>query len=297
MIRQWSVPFITCFLVFASFGNASAKPRAIIPDKFASPYIGAITVDAATGRVLFEDHADEPGYPASVQKVMELLVILDKVGQGALKIGDSVQVTVEASKMGGSQVYLDPREKFPVEDLLYALMVKSANDAAVLLASHAAGSTEAFIGLMNLKAKEIGMKNTVFHSVHGLPPSEGSEPDVTTARDLAVLGRELILKHPEALKYTATVKRDFRGGKLIMENHDHLLKSYAGCDGLKTGYFTQAGYSIIATASRNGARVITVVLGAAKGPNPSHPNAARDQKAAELMTKGFAALARTPAVK
>jgi serine-type D-Ala-D-Ala carboxypeptidase (penicillin-binding protein 5/6) len=290
----------TALLTIAGMAPANAATpagRAIIADRVASPYIGAITVDAATGKVLFEDHADEQGYPASVQKVMTLVVILDKVSQGALKLNESVPITVEASKTGGSQVYLDPREMFPVDELLYALMVQSANDAAVALATHVAGSKDAFIELMNQKAKAIGMKNTAFHSVHGLPPSAGHEPDVTTARDLALLGRELILKHPEALKYTSTRKREFREGKFIMQNHDHLLATFTGCDGLKTGYFTQAGYSILATASRNNARVITVVLGAAKGTNAHHPNAARDAKAAELMNKGFAALAAQPAAK
>ena len=290
MTRKLTVPLAMSAILLIAFGIASAKPRAQIPDRVGSPYIGAITVDAASGRVLFEDHADAQGYPASVQKTMTLLVVLDKVQRGALKLDEMVPVTVEAADMGGSQVYLDPRESFPVEDLLYALMVQSANDAAVALAIYVGGSVAGFVDLMNQRAKAIGMTHTVFHSVHGLPPSQGSEPDLTTARDLALLGRELILKYPQALKYTGTVKRGFRNGTFIMQNHDHLLTSYPGCDGLKTGYFKQAGYSIIATATRNNARVITVVLGADKSKNPRHPNSARDEKAAELMTKGFSAL-------
>jgi serine-type D-Ala-D-Ala carboxypeptidase (penicillin-binding protein 5/6) len=297
MLRKLTIPVAICSILLMSTCIASAKPRAEIPDKVGSPYIGAITIDAATGRVLFEDHADVQGYPASVQKVMTLLVVLDNINQQSLRLDENVPVTVEAFKIGGSQVYLDPREIFPVDEMLYALMVQSANDAAVALASYVGGSTDAFVELMNQKAKAIGMKNTKFHSVHGLPPSEGQEPDVTTARDLALLGRELILKYPQALKYTSTIKRDFRDGKFTMENHDHLLTSYPGCDGLKTGYYKQAGYSIMATSTRNKARVITIVLGAAKGDNPHHPNAARDDKAAELMTKGYAALASRVATK
>ena len=269
----------------------ASSGRAEIAEKVKSPYLGAIVVDAASGKVLFEDNADEQGYPASVQKLMTLVVILDKVQQGAVKLDDSVQVTAEAAKTGGSQVYLDPKEKFPVEDLIYALMVQSANDAAVALATHVAGSKDAFVELMNAKAKEIGMKNTTFHSVHGLPPSADQRPDITTARDLSLLARDIVLKHPEALKYTGTQKRGFRGDKFMMENHDHLLTSYAGCDGLKTGYYKKAGYSIAATASRNNSRVIAIVLGAAAGgSDPKHPNAARDAKATELLNKGFAAL-------
>ena len=298
MIRRFAAPLVAvAAILMVSFGIASAKPRAVIPDRVGTPYVGAITIDAASGRVLFEDHADAQGYPASVQKTMTLLVVLDKVNRGALKLDERVPVTVEAAKMGGSQVFLDPKESFPVEELLYALMVESANDAAVALADYVGGSVPGFVELMNQKAKAIGMTRTVFHSVHGLPPSQGSEPDLTTARDLSLLGRELVLKYPQALKYTSTVKRGFRNNTFIMQNHDHLLKNYPGCDGIKTGYFTKAGYSILATATRNNRRVITVVLGADKGKNPRHPNLARDEMASELMTKGFEALSTMAAGK
>jgi serine-type D-Ala-D-Ala carboxypeptidase (penicillin-binding protein 5/6) len=297
MFRQFTILISVCAIISISFGSVYAETRAQIPDRVGSPYIGAITVDATTGKVLFEDNADVQGYPASVQKVMTLMVILERVNHNALKLDEMVPTSVEAFKIGGSQVYLDPRESFTVDDLLYALMVQSANDAAVALASYVGGSTDAFVELMNQKAKAIGMKNTIFHSVHGLPPSQGQEPDLTTARDLAILARELIHKYPQALKYTSTIRRDFRDGKFIMQNHDHLLTSFPGCDGLKTGYFKQAGYSIISTAVRNKSRVITVILGADKGTNPRHPNTFRDEKAAELMTKGFAILATKAVVK
>lgn len=297
MFRQFTFLISAVVLIFISIESDYAKGRAQIPDRVGFPYLGAITIDAATGKVLFEDYADVQGYPASVQKVMTLMVILDRVNQKAIKLDEKIPIPVEASRIGGSQVYLDPRESFTIDDLLYALMVQSANDAAVALASFVGGSTDAFVDLMNKKAKAIGMKNTTFHSVHGLPPSEGQAPDLTTARDLAILARELILKYPQALKYTSTIRRDFRDGKFIMLNHDHLLTSFPGCDGLKTGYFKQAGYSIISTAVRNKSRVITVILGADKGSNPRHPNIFRDQKAAELMTKGFAVLATKTVVK
>jgi len=297
MFRLLTILISICATISISGETVYSKARAPIQDRVGSPYIGAITIDAASGKILFEDHADAQGYPASVQKVMTLLVILDRVNQHALKLDEKVPVSVEASRIGGSQVYLDPRESFTVDDLLYALMVQSANDAAVALATYVGGTTDAFVELMNQKAKVIGMKNTKFHSVHGLPPSEGQQPDITTARDLSILARELILKYPLALKYTSTIKRDFRDGKFIMQNHDHLLTSFPGCDGLKTGYFKQAGYSIISTAVRNKSRVITVILGADKGTNPRHPNTLRDEKAAELMTKGFAILATKTVVK
>jgi len=264
---------------------APAKPasrHAISRD----PYLGAVVVDAATGRVLFEDQADAKGYPASVLKLMDLLIILERVEQRQLSFQDQVTVSAKAAKTGGSQVWLAEKEVFTVDELLYALMVQSANDAAVALAEKVGGSTEAFVELMNQHAKQLGMANTSFHSVHGLPPGVGQQPDVTTARDWSVLCREL-LKHQDTLRYTSTRERTFRpdAGKktVVMRTHNHLMAQVEGCDGLKTGYFTQAGFSLAATAARNGQRVIAVVLGSAD-------RKVRDAKAAELLAKGFVAL-------
>ena len=197
-----------------------------------------------------------------------------------------VQVTREAAKTGGSQVYLDPKEQFPVEDLLYALMVQSANDAAVALATHVAGSKEGFVALMNKKAQELGMKDTHFYSVHGLPPSEGQKPDETTARDLSILCRELA-DRPEALKYTGTKERGFRENTFIMRNHNHLLGQVDGCDGFKTGYFEAAGFSMAVTAKRGGVRIIALVMG-------SKDRKVRDAKASELLAKGFSIVPPKP---
>jgi len=255
-----------------------------------SPYIGAIVVDANTGRVLVEDNADGKGYPASVLKLMDLLIVIEKVKAGQLTLQDPVPVSAKSAKTGGSQVYLAEKEVFTLDEMLYALMVQSANDAAVAIAEKVAGSTEAFVVLMNQKAKQLGMNNTVFNSVHGLPPGAGQAHDVTTARDFSILCRE-VLKHPEVLRYTSTRERPFRskvaGKTVVMRTHNHLLASLSGCDGLKTGYITVAGFSIAVTASRNGQRVIAMVLG-------SSDRKVRDAKAAELVAKGFAALASAP---
>ncbi|HLH56648.1 MAG TPA: D-alanyl-D-alanine carboxypeptidase family protein [Verrucomicrobiae bacterium] len=250
------------------------------------PYLGAIAIDAATGKVLFQDQADTHGYPASMQKLMDLLIILERIEHGQLSLTDQVPVSAKAAKTGGSQVWLAEKESFSVDDMLYALMVQSANDAAVALAEKVAGSTDAFVDLMNHKAKELGMNSTSFHSVHGLPPSPGQEHDVTTARDFAMLCREVV-RHPEALHYTSTRERAFRqnvpGKTIVMRTHNHLLARVEGCDGLKTGYFAQAGFSIAVTAARHGQRVIVVVL-------DSPDLKTRDHHAAELVAKGFAAL-------
>jgi serine-type D-Ala-D-Ala carboxypeptidase (penicillin-binding protein 5/6) len=250
------------------------------------PWLGAIVVDAATGKVLFEDQADAKGYPASVLKLMDLLIILEKIQQGQLSLQDQVPVSAKAAKTGGSQVWLAQGESFTVDEMLYALMVHSANDAAVALAEKVAGSTDGFIELMNRRAKELGMTSTLFHSVHGLPPAKGQEHDITTARDFSLLCREL-LKHPDALRYTSTREHPFRpnvpGKTVQMRTHNHLLGHVEGCDGLKTGWIEESGYSIAVTAARRGQRVIAVVL-------DSISLKVRDSKAAELVAKGFAAL-------
>lgn len=293
MVRVWKqwmgMGLVVAVAGVAVWADAAVKKpagRAAVAARTADPYQGAIVVDAATGKVLFEDKADTQGYPASVIKLMDMMVILERIANGQVSPSNLVTVTAEASKLGGSQVYLAEKEVFPVEDLLYALMIQSANDAAVALALHVGGGKDAFVELMNQKAAALGMTNTTFHSVHGLPPANGQDVDVSTARDLALLARELIQRH-DILRYTSTQERGFRNGSFIMRNHNPLLKTYQGCDGLKTGYFTAGGYSIVATAERGGRRVIAVVLG-------SRDRLVRNAKAAELMSKGFAALPALP---
>jgi serine-type D-Ala-D-Ala carboxypeptidase (penicillin-binding protein 5/6) len=199
------VPLLVSLCAAAILLSAPWCPAAKIPDIYANPYIGAIAVDGATGKVLFEENADVPGYPASCVKLMDLLVIVEQVETGKLNLTNKVTITAQAMRMGGSQAFLEEGEVFTVDELLYALIVMSGNDAAVALALHVAGSTEAFVELMNRRAKALGMKDTVFSSVHGLPPpaTTDQQPDVSTARDLAVLAREVI-RHPGAMKYAST---------------------------------------------------------------------------------------------
>jgi len=286
------INIISCFLGLACFCLSSwtvhAAPRAQIDSKSADPYMGAIVIDADTGQIYFEDHSDVKGYPASILKMMDLLICLEKINAGVMRLDEKITISAEASKMGGSQVFLKENEIFTVDELLYACMVQSANDAATALAIHAAGSKERFVALMNQRARELGMKSTEFHSIHGLPPAKGQLPDVTTARDLTRLAREL-LKYPDCLRYTSCRERMFRDNKFEMRNHNQLLWSFPGCDGFKTGYFTKAGYSIVATAKRDNSRVIAVVLG-------STSKKLRNSKAAELLTMGFAMAPEKPAI-
>ncbi len=271
LVLNW---LLTIFYVVPSVSALDTLSKA--------PYAGAIVIDAATGNVLFEDNADAKSYPASVTKLMVLLVILEAVDSRHLSLDDAVTVTAEASKIGGSQVYLKENEVFPVDELLYALIVQSANDVAAALAIHYAGSKEAFVDLMNRRAQELGMKDTVFHSVHGLPPSKGQLPDVSTPRDIAKLCRELI-KRPAVLKYTSTKERPFRSDApepFVMRSHNHLLGNIEGCDGLKTGYYSAAGFSIAATAQKKDQRAIAVVMG-------SMDRKVRDAKTKEILTKGL----------
>jgi D-alanyl-D-alanine carboxypeptidase (penicillin-binding protein 5/6) len=247
-------------------------------------------IDAATGRVLFEDKADVQNPPASVLKLMTFLIVQDKIRQGELALTTPVTIPAQAARMGGSEAWLMDKEVVPVDELLYLLMVQSANDAAMALAIQAAGSKEAFVDLMNARALALGMTHTEFHSPHGLPPGRGQEPDLSTARDLALLCRELITK-TDILRYTSARSHEFRHANGVVnkfENHDHLLGTLPGCDGLKTGWYAKAGYSIALTVQRNGRRVIVVILG-------SPHRELRDSVATRLTERGFAALPPAPA--
>lgn len=301
-------------LITPAGAQAAAKKKAAPAPSYngfgKAPYIGAICVDADTGAVLFEDKADEIGYPASMVKIMDLLVLLDLIDQGKLKLDDQVVSTAEACRMGGSGVYLKENEVFSVDELLYAMMVQSANDAATALAIHVAGSKEGFVQLMNQKAAELGMKSTTFVTPHGLPPDRKDpeqKRDLTTARDMAILCRAIV-KRPDALRYTATESRWFGEGvrpkptknkqvgtQIFMENHNNLVGKVAGCDGIKTGYYEKAGYSVAATALRNDRRVIAVVLGTMLPDGDKNASRRlRDTKVTELLNTGFVNLPPLP---
>lgn len=286
--------FVLLLLAPALFAAESRKAPTR-PGNTATAYKGAIVTDAATGSVLFEDRADTVTPPASMTKLMTFAIVHERMAAGALTLATPVKVLVPDSKIGGTQVYLDPRETFSVEELIYAMMIQSANDAAHALARAAAGSVEAFVELMNAKAAQLGMNRTTFRTPHGLPPAtrKVADGDVTTPRDFALLCRHLV-QQTDVLKYTAVTKRDFAPqrtqGPMHMENHNKLLGKVTGVDGLKTGFTDAAGYCLSATAQRDGRRVIVVIMGAL-GPNGQRDyGRARDIRAVELLERGFAAL-------
>jgi D-alanyl-D-alanine carboxypeptidase len=277
------------FLALALFstGLSAAQP--------AGEWKGFIGIDAATGNTLVEDNADVVTPPASMTKLMTFAVLHDKLQSGAVSLSANVQITPDDSRMGGTQVYLDPSESFTVEELTYAMMIQSANDAAHALARFSAGSVDAFVGLMNAKARELGMTHTTFRSPHGLPPSSRqlADGDLTTPRDFALLCRYLVT-HTDVLTYTSVKERDFgparAKGPQHMINHNKLLGKVEGVDGLKTGYTQGAGYCLSATAQRNNRRVIIVIMGCF-GPNGQIDRGiSRDRKTIELIADCFAKL-------
>lgn len=275
-------------LLTAPLAQAAAAKKSAPSAAIAGGYKGAIVVDAATGQVLFEDNASYSGPPASMVKLMTFAVLADHLRNGSLALDTVVKATAADTKMGGTQVWLKEKEEFPLEELIYAMMIQSANDAAYALARTAAGSVDAFVAEMNAKAHELGMSRSIFRTPHGLPPANRriDEGDLTTPHDYALLCRYLV-SQTDVLKYTAVRRRDFglpqRDKPVDMVNHNNLLEKVAGVDGLKTGFTNGASFCLSATAQRNGRRVIVVAMGGETAQK-------RDLKVTELLERGFAAL-------
>jgi D-alanyl-D-alanine carboxypeptidase (penicillin-binding protein 5/6) len=235
-------------------------PQARRESRREAPYKAYIVVEGSTGKVLEGENIHLKWPPASITKLMVAYVVMERLAKGEMLLADRIIVSRQASKMGGSQVFLKERETFTLEELMKAMLVASANDAAYALAEHVAGSKEGFVKLMNEKAKALGMQDTEFHSVHGLPPSKNEPDDLTSCYDLAVLARAL-MKFPKVLEWTSIQTERFRNGTFIMTNHNGLLGKMSGVDGLKTGYYRKAGYNVVVSAKKGGLRLIAVILG------------------------------------
>ncbi len=238
----------------------------------------AILIDEVSGKVLYEKNPDAKLPMASMTKIMSMLLIMEKIESGALKYDDKVIISKNASGMGGSQVFLQEGEEYKVEALLKCISVSSANDAVVAMAEKISGSVESFVNLMNEKAKELGLANTKFANPHGLD----AENHYSSARDMSKLAREL-LKHKDILKFTS-IYEDYLtkpdGSQVWLVNTNRLVRFYDGVDGLKTGYTTEAGYCLTATAKKNDLRLISVVMKSSSGD-------ARSKDTATLLTYGF----------
>ena len=237
---------------------APAGAWALAPEP---PYRSAIVMDAATGEVLYEHHAHEPYPTASMVKMVTALVVIDHVESGDVEWDQPVEVTGRASRVGGSQVYLEEGEVFSVGELLAAVMIKSANDASYALAEAVGGSVEDFVREMNDKGRELGLEASRFHTPHGLPPEKpGQHNDVMSARDLAVVGAA-VLREPRLRELAGTRSRPFRDGELELRSSNHLLRDWDEAIGVKTGWHSQADFCLTAAARRLGLELIAVVQG------------------------------------
>lgn len=237
---------------------------------------GAVLIEQNSGRVLYDHNMHQKLRPASVTKVMSLLLIMEAIDSGRLSYTDKIPCTEEAAAMGGSQIWLDVREELTVDEMLKAICVVSANDCTVAMAEYLAGSQEAFVAQMNDKAKELGMNDTTFKNCHGID-EDGHE---TSAYDIALMSRELLTKHPDITKYTTIWMDSLRDGKSELVNTNKLIRNYKGATGLKTGSTSIALYNLSASATRDDLSLIAVVM---KAPTTK----IRFAEAEKLLDHGF----------
>ncbi|WP_418719169.1 D-alanyl-D-alanine carboxypeptidase family protein [Candidatus Allofournierella merdipullorum] len=271
---------LCCVLAAALCMPAAAEPlaagRFALPD-FDVPCRAAVLIDLSSGTVLYEKEPDTPMPIASITKVMTLLLTFEAIEAGKVSLQDTVPVSDHAYNMGGSQIWLEPGETFTLDEMVKAICVSSANDAAVAVAEFIGGSEPAFAELMNQKAAELGMINTAFKNACGLDEAG----HLSTARDVAIMSREMLLNHPRITDYTTIWMDTLRGGQTQLLNTNKLLKRYQGVTGFKTGTTSGAGVCISASASRDGLDLLAVVLGAASSNE-------RFDAATALLDYGFA---------
>ena len=222
----------------------------------------AVLMDVATGTVLYEQNVHEPLAPASVTKVMTMLLIMEAIDSGKSGWDDTVTASEAAAAKGGSQIYLKVGEQMSVTDMVKSIAVSSANDCACAMAEHIAGSEPAFVEMMNQRASELGMNDTHFVNCTGLDDDDSAKEHRTSAYDIALMSRELLKNHPDIKKYTTIWMDTVRGGVFGLANTNKMVRFYSGCTGLKTGFTSGAGYCLSASAARDGMELIAVVMGA-----------------------------------
>lgn len=258
-------------LVFTVFLSISTAAFADIDKNYAAESVNlpgadfdinaksAVLMEANTGKILYAKNEDQKASPASVTKIMTLLLVMEAIADSRIQPSDSIVISDYAASMGGSQVFLEEGERMSVEELLKCTVIASANDAAVALAEQVAGSEGAFVSMMNKRARELGMENTNFENVTGLDDTTVNH--VTSAKDIAIMSRELI-QYDLVRKYSSLWQDTIRNGEFTLTNTNRLVRYYDGCNGLKTGSTDKAGYCISATAERGGMQLIAVIMGA-----------------------------------
>ncbi len=265
---------LSLMLLTISLNSFPAKAEESKIVSIAAP--SAILVERSSGKVIYEKNSHEKLRPASVTKIMSMLLIMEAIEDGSLTIEDVVTTSDHAASMGGSQIYLEPGEQMSVHDMLKSIAVSSANDACVAMAEHIAGSEEAFVAGMNERASELGMNDTTFKNCTGLD----ADGHVTSAYDISVMSREL-LSHELIRKYTTIWMDTVRDGQFGLSNTNKLVKFYNGSTGLKTGFTSAAGYCVSASAMRDGMELIAVIMKAETSPK-------RNADASALLNFGFA---------
>jgi len=274
MSRLWVLLTIVCLILLPL--SASAETADNLP--FQVNADSAILMDTATGTILYAKNADQALPPASVTKIMTLLLFMEEVDAGNISLEEEITVSEYAASMGGSQVFLEPGESMKAEELLKCVIIASANDAAVTLAEKIAGSEEAFVSRMNERAAELGMTNTHFENATGL--DDDTTKHLTSAYDIALMSREL-LKHPTITQYSTIWMDTIRGGAFGLTNTNRLIRFYNGATGLKTGSTSRAGFCMSATAMRDDLHLIAVIMGA-------DTRDIRNEAAKQLLDYGFA---------
>ena len=255
-MKGLSILLLVC-LVFTMLPTSAGAVDMQIPAK------SALLMDIATGTVLYEQNAHERLAPASVTKVMTMLLIMEAIDSGKIGWSDTVIASEAAAAKGGSQIYLKVGESMSVTDMLKSIAVSSANDCACAMAEHIAGSEAAFVDMMNTRAAELGMNDTHFVNCTGLDDDPAAQEHLTSAYDIALMSRELMKNHPEIQKFTTIWMDTVRNGTFGLSNTNKLVRFYPGATGLKTGFTSAAGYCLSATAQRDGLGLVAVVMGSA----------------------------------
>ncbi|GAB6139161.1 D-alanyl-D-alanine carboxypeptidase family protein [Halanaerobaculum tunisiense] len=278
-MKKYSI-FIFLGLFVVALVSVSAPVAAVEKPDFDLESKSAVLMDAQTGEVLYSKDSHQKLRPASITKIMTMLLTMESLEEGRVKLTDKVTTSEHAAQMGGSQIWLEPGEEMTVQEMIKAVAIVSANDACVALAEYLYGTEEDFVAAMNDKAQELGMEKSYFYNTNGLPTNDSeTEGNYTTAHDVALMSQALI-EHSQVLEYTSIWTDHLREGDSFLRNTNDLVRFYDGADGLKTGYTTEAGFCLSATAQRKGMRFIAVVM---KAPNSK----VRFAEAKKLLSYAF----------